>query len=1574
MKNQLILWVAGILLSTGLAFAQDGWKDDFNSGSLGSGWYQNSHYGLSQSEGQLKISTSKSVMWASFGVNVPQADVRSNPVVNLTIKTEEPLQVSIWLFSDAGNVILTQPVMASGGFQTVSYDFTGLDANSNVLNAVKTIGIGFNGAALSWSGNVFFDEISLGSQAVRYANVGALNDMVFFQGTNGHKIFIRGIKNTSGLQLTGAESLLENVSIDPVSTSGTTWLKFDCKAGVNSTANISLKATGMAGFTDYSVHFNLTVEGNKAPFFNPVSDIRTAAGRLTRLSLSGVNDGNEAADQQVKILISSSNEGIIPSDISVDYDGYGAYANISFTPLAPGTATLTITADDQQATSSVFQRTVTVEVLEGWNNPPIMNPVRNQEFLNNSGEQVLVLNGIGDGDSNTQNLTIAASSSDPLVIPDPVVEYTGGNTALLKLTPVSGKSGIVTINLILSDDGGKTGNNGDQNLERSFKVETYDPPLMGYAIPFTGTEPNAFPEVQSGLRDYWHVEGMGVQQVVTHEKDGTDDAMKIVCSGKSTWTGSWYYTPDMDLTNFPLISLWVKSDQNIQFHLYFWDDSIRNNEDHHLRFNIPANTWTKLEFDFSNPGGMLNNKGQLVNAKRIKRVLFNYHPSFGWPFTNWSGTVWMKDVRIGDQSGITPTYYCTIDPVGPQTVFKSNEPGKIKLTGLSRTIDKNVSVELTGTGLLTQLSVGTVVNGEADISFTPSVAGNDVLNITVNGAAISGKLPVSKQMSIPVSVVDGNLPVSGSVQVNLSQTHQVYRGFGAKDPSPSLLDQYTTEAFGATAIRFGILDGNQVETVNDNADPFVLDMSKLNRDAFDWDYVKNLRERGVETFLLTWWSPPAWMKENLSTNYQQAAALQWENTINRVMPELYDEYAENAVAAVKLFKQEAGIELAALGLQNEPAFCEPYASAILSPERFAEMIAKVGKRFEDEGINTRLYFAEQVGARMNDGPIYTNQAYLNAVNANPDAKKYSDIFAVHGYASDGISPGETPGSSDWASTFTAVNSGGKTRELWMTETEPAFTNWNDAFVNVANILTAFESGNVGLWTEWAWDGHCIDKGKPTQKLWAQSMFRHIKPGAVRVSSSSGNNDLLITSWKNDAEHGDNLVMVIMNKGNSPLMMGLEQAELPGVYARYRCSENMAAYRDGNYQKGEKLLIGARSIVTLVSGVYAMPTIDQVSNKLILLDAGTQTINLSGITDGNVESQHSIELGYTVSDPTILGGLTLNYSSPEETGIFTFSPLKAGITNVTISNTSNGVTTKMSFTVQVKDYSLPTINPVSGVLNFEKGSGTKTLDLTGISDGGDGGQVLQVSAVVFSSEPEGVIANLSVNYTSPSATGTISFTPETEGTAVIRITVTDNGPEGKNSSTTDFSVSVYGHFPPSIRQQEDTTLYTGSKATIQLRDISGGGDSDAITNIQSVSSDESVTGVVSTSFSKQWITFTPVKKGESTITVTVTDNGPESLNTTHMSFRVKVEWPAGLPDEIESRIVLYPNPAGEFLKVKMPGNSFQSYSILDMGGKIILNGELNGNEIEVSISMLSRGEYFLSLSGRDSVVVKKFIKE
>jgi len=1406
MKRTILSFlVAALLLLPSLTFAQGSWTDDFNAATIGTGWYQNSHYGLSQNDGMLSVNTQKTAMWASFGANIPVQDLTTSPVLNLSIKTAQPFQLTVYFFSAAGNVNITQPVMASEQFTTVSFDFTGLDVASNVLNAVNGIGFAFNGASISWGGTVYFDNITVGTTAVKYANLGAVPDVTFFQGTTAHKLFIRGITNAASLQLTGADALLENITIDPVSATGTTWLHFDCKAGVDASVTATLTAIAKAGYSNNSVNFLLDVEGNRPPVINNISNTQASVGVSKTIELTGIDDGNSSTNQSLSISAISDNPAEIENPISVNYTQGSRYASLTFVPLSPSITTITVTIDDGSATDNILTKTFDVEILGGWNASPTLDFISNSEVLNTAGTQTIILKGISDGDNGSQTLSLTASSSDETLIPDPLITFDGGKTAVLSYSPVAGKSGIVTFTISLSDNGGTIENNGNQILVRTFKVETYAPPLSGYVIPFTGATPEAYAAVQPGMRDYWHVEGMGLAQTPSFVKDGVDDVFQIACTGKSTWTGVWYYTPDMDLSNFPLMSMWVKCDKAIRVHIYFWDDSIRNNEDHHLEFPVLANTWTKLNFDFSDSKGMLNNKGQLVNAKRITRVLFNYHPNYNWPFTDWAGTVQFKDIRIGNESGITPSYYCTIDPVGQQTYPMGNELKTIVLKGLSRGKDSEAQVAVSSKGNLAGLNVSAVANAEATISFTPALVGTDTIKVIVSGAAIDGKTPISTTIKIPVAIVDVNTAANAVITTNPAQKHQIYRGLGAKDPSSNLLDLYTLD-FGASAIRFGILDDNQVEPFNDNEDPNVLDMTKLNYSAFDWNYVRNLKARGVETFLVTFWSPPAWMKENLSTNYQQPAAPSWESTDNKVLTDMYDEYAETVLAVAKMFKQEAGIDLAGIGIQNEPAFCEPYASAILSPAKFADMIGRVGKRFAAEGITTQLYGAEQVGGTMSEGPVYNNASYLSAFDANPDAKMYSDIFAIHGYASDGITPGVPPGSAGWEANFTAINANGKTRELWMTETEPSFTNWTDAFNNSANIVTAFESGDVSLWTEWAWDGHSVSKGKATQKLWSQSMFSFIRPGASRITSASGNNDILITSWINDAEHGGKTVIVLMNKGLQPLTTSIEQVDMPNKYTVYRCSENVARFRDNVYIKGQNLLMGPKSMVTLVSGVEGEPLIDPVADQLVFMDASQVDLTLTGISDGFDINQYPVSISYSFTDNTILTGVSLLYTSPEQTGTFSFSPAKAGATEVTLTLTANEIVTTEKFNVIVKDYNLPTINAISGNLSFADNAGEQTINLSGISDGGDGGQAITVSAEISSSDPVGVIENMSVAYTSPASMASFIFTPGVAGTAQITVTVTDAGPAGKNTTTRTFLVNVFSTIGINNSQKENVKLY------------------------------------------------------------------------------------------------------------------------------------------------------------------------
>ena len=128
---------------------------------------------------------------------------------------------------------------------------------------------------------------------------------------------------------------------------------------------------------------------------------------------------------------------------------------------------------------------------------------------------------------------------------------------------------------------------------------------------------------------------------------------------------------------------------------------------------------------------------------------------------------------------------------------------------------------------------------------------------------------------------------------------------------------------------------------------------------------------------------------------------------------------------LKLLKQETGIDVYAISLQNEPRFTEPYESCVFNGEALRDLIKVVGKRFADDGITTKIFMPEDIGYL--DGVSGMVQPTLN----DADARKYVSIVAVHGYALDGV----TANSPD-AQTWQTMYSWGAqyNMPLWMTET------------------------------------------------------------------------------------------------------------------------------------------------------------------------------------------------------------------------------------------------------------------------------------------------------------------------------------------------------------------------------------------------------------------------------------------------------------------------------------------------------------------------------------------------------------
>jgi surface protein len=74
----------------------------------------------------------------------------------------------------------------------------------------------------------------------------------------------------------------------------------------------------------------------------------------------------------------------------------------------------------------------------------------------------------------------------------------------------------------------------------------------------------------------------------------------------------------------------------------------------------------------------------------------------------------------------------------------------------------------------------------------------------------------------------------------------------------------------------------------------------------------------------------------------------------------------------------------------------------------------------------------------------------------------------------------------------------------------------------------------------------------------------------------------------------------------------------------------------------------------------------------------------------------------------------------------------------------------------------------------------------------------------------------------------------------------------------------------------------------------------------------------------------------------------------------------------SSVSLYPNPVVSILNINSNYNLInQPYTIIDGLGRMVLNGKLNEGDTSISVEQLSKGIYYIKVSGKNAA---KFIKE
>jgi len=449
---------------------------------------------------------------------------------------------------------------------------------------------------------------------------------------------------------------------------------------------------------------------------------------------------------------------------------------------------------------------------------------------------------------------------------------------------------------------------------------------------------------------------------------------------------------------------------------------------------------------------------------------------------------------------------------------------------------------------------------------------------------------------------------AATVTVEEAVEHQVvdgFGGFGAKRPpwsNPPIWDEafvnLLVQDLGATIIRLEV--PTSFEYLNDNGrkteqgvwdgDPGTLNLAGFNLDkrleghhlplSSQLPYAMALKreaERRKEPLkvVATIWSPPAWMKYNRSISGTDPL---W-NRLSRGgqgLPDCLPELAEYCEAYARILKRDADVDLYALSLQNEPNFAQTYESCVYSPGELAAAVKTVGRRARANGLRFRIFGPEDVGYL----PRLRN--YVRALCEDPEACAVFGIFAVHGYAGEGVRADEA-GPRQWAETFELARR--CNRPLWMTEAPGYAENWDGVFKLALSLHAALKFGKVSAWLWGPLSGEkpsefcLLTDGQPTGRYYAaRNYFRFVRPGAVQIESRCDAPEVLVTAFKHPGNQ--TLTLVLINRGKAAKEVLVQGTNLPARFQVYQTTSAKNCTLEGAVAAAAPVTLPASSVTTL----------------------------------------------------------------------------------------------------------------------------------------------------------------------------------------------------------------------------------------------------------------------------------------------------------------------------------------------------------------------------------------------------------
>jgi hypothetical protein len=1301
--------------------------------------------------------------------------------------------------------------------------------------------------------------------------------------------------------------------------------------------------------------FTVTVGAtNRPPTLDAIADVNLQenSGQQT-LNLTGISPGADYESQVVTVKAVSSNPGLIPTP-GITYTAPGASAKLVFTPVANafGSATITVTVDDGQSTVNTVSRSFKVTVTP-LNRAPTLDAVANLTIDEGSGEQVVELTGITPGAAHeTQTVSISAVSSDDSLIPSPAVEYPStGTTGWLKFTPKEYAFGACTITVTLND--GQSLNNlfsrafvvtvspvnqqptlsaipdvtvqenapqqslllsgissGAPNEEQALTVtaSSSNPELVPHpTVEHTGDDPTAL------LRFQPVPGGFGEATVTVTVSDGATQNGSVSRSFKVS-ISSANRPPTLDLVS----NVTVSENAGTSTIRLSGISCGATNENQVLTITAKS----------SNPSVVPNPTISYENPK--SEATLSFKPASGI-FGTARITVVVHDGQSTDNT-VERTFVVTVqpynrpptlDPIATLTVDENAPEQIVQLTGLSSGADfeqqglvvtassSNPSLIPTptvtysspsATALLrltpqpfafgsctvtVRVSDGQTTNSVVERSFAVVVnAINQVptldylLDLAIeenSGAQTVALTGIGSGMSNEVQVLV--VTATSSNPALIPAPAVVYT---SPNTSGALNFQPTPGAFGSTVIAVTVNDGGLTD--NTVTRSFTVTVGPVNRPpTLDPITDVALLENSTTNVSLTGIGAGAAFE-------QQTVKVTARSSNPSVLPNPQVNYTAPATVGSLILapvKDTFGTVIVTVTVDDGQATSGVVSrsfrvkiGAVNRPPTIAEIEDVVIQ--EDASPQTVLLSGITVGASYENQPLL-----VRAMSQNPEI--IPDPVVLHAGQDEQGSLTLTPVSNAVGTALITV------------------------VVEDGQAVNGSSSRTFQVVVEPRNDAPTLDP-LPSHVIWEDSGTKSVTLSGIGSGATNEFETVAVTATSSNPS----LIPAPSIQYRAGDTEGtLAFAPVKGAFGRATISVTV----DDGQQESNTF---TRSFIVDVLPVNRPPTLDALSDLVLMENAGQMTVGLTGISSGRDSENQSLTITTASSNPNLIPAPAVSYKSPAASGALLLHPVPnaSGNAIITVFVNDGASTANMisrSFTVTVKALNrAPTLDPISN-LELTQNDGSQLVALTGISCGALGeNQTVRISA--YSSDVS-VVPHPEVAYDGISSQGSLLVKPSVNANGVAVITVVvDDGQATANTVTRSFVVSVraFNH-PPTLDGMADVSLpENANMQEIPLTGISSGAaNEDQTLQVTAVSSNPNLLIPVvkySSPDNRGTLQFipTPFAVGTARITVTVND-GQSTYGIVTRSFQVTV-YDVNQPPTLDvlENVVLSENSGPQFI--------------------------------------------------------------